>query len=488
MEFTTYSTILTAVIILAMLIVASPVFATVMESASYQIDSDSINVSGIDAGTSASYIAKDTVGEVGTGPLSGVLYLLKSGYRQTVATVAAVVGGGGSSGSDAAAGSGGGTTFSGESFAISMVSVTKSETEAEVSWQTNQFATSVIFWGETLEYEIGSLSSSVPSSDHKFTITGLSSGKKYYYRIESTNASGQRAGLVGETLRTNVISDLKAPANVTNLGSVAVLNGAEITWHNPSDSDLAGVKVVRSETFYPISVNDGDVIYDGLGESLIDQLQNEKIYFYSVFSYDLSGNYSSGALIAVRRSLDGISTETGFDIFDTLPKSKLVDPRFDQVTLSDFDFIQNGQSISFTDDGVILDGGKPFKIAVAYEVMPEVLKTILMTIVDRNDSSRKFSFMLRVNRGQTAYEATVDSFEEKGDYQIRVAIIDHDNGAIKILDGKLQTSYPLVKSLVKQFASASTTLWPNLSLKEVIGSILAVLILVFLGRFVIRKI
>ncbi len=59
------------------------VHAQVMQSSSYTIESDSINIGG-GRSTSASYTLEDTVGEVGTGLSSSTSYTLNAGYQQTL--------------------------------------------------------------------------------------------------------------------------------------------------------------------------------------------------------------------------------------------------------------------------------------------------------------------------------------------------------------------------------------------------------------------
>lgn len=56
--------------------------AQVMQSASYQIQSDSINVGGNDLASSSNYWVRSTIGEVGTGESSSDSYTLGAGYRQ----------------------------------------------------------------------------------------------------------------------------------------------------------------------------------------------------------------------------------------------------------------------------------------------------------------------------------------------------------------------------------------------------------------------
>ncbi len=55
--------------------------ADTMESTTYKIQSDSINIGGA-AGSSTNYSMEDTVGEVGTGDLSSATYRLHAGYQQ----------------------------------------------------------------------------------------------------------------------------------------------------------------------------------------------------------------------------------------------------------------------------------------------------------------------------------------------------------------------------------------------------------------------
>lgn len=56
--------------------------AQVMESTSYKIQSDSINVGGTDLASSTNYWVRSTVGEVGTGESSSDTYTVGAGYRQ----------------------------------------------------------------------------------------------------------------------------------------------------------------------------------------------------------------------------------------------------------------------------------------------------------------------------------------------------------------------------------------------------------------------
>ncbi|MFA5737115.1 MAG: hypothetical protein WCX70_00270 [Candidatus Paceibacterota bacterium] len=61
----------------------SLVFGYVAESPNYRLEKDSINFAGDDFATSSNYILSDTLGEVVSGDLVGVLYSMRAGYRAT---------------------------------------------------------------------------------------------------------------------------------------------------------------------------------------------------------------------------------------------------------------------------------------------------------------------------------------------------------------------------------------------------------------------
>jgi len=61
---------------------ALPVFAQVMSSTNYRIESDSVNIGGTEDASSANYQVRDTLGEIATGPSTSSSYNLYAGYRQ----------------------------------------------------------------------------------------------------------------------------------------------------------------------------------------------------------------------------------------------------------------------------------------------------------------------------------------------------------------------------------------------------------------------
>jgi regulation of enolase protein 1 (concanavalin A-like superfamily) len=74
---------------------------------------------------------------------------------------------------------------------ISGVNVAPSGTSAVVTWATDVNSTSSVAVGPTTAYELGSFGSATMVTSHSVTVTGLSPGTTYHYRVSSTNGGGQ---------------------------------------------------------------------------------------------------------------------------------------------------------------------------------------------------------------------------------------------------------------------------------------------------------
>ena len=82
------TTVLTVTTLIAVAY-ADVVFAQVMQSTSYQIESDSINTGG-GLASSTNYVIEDTVGEQATGQQDSTSYSIRSGYQQMQETYLAI--------------------------------------------------------------------------------------------------------------------------------------------------------------------------------------------------------------------------------------------------------------------------------------------------------------------------------------------------------------------------------------------------------------
>ena len=108
-----------------------------------------------------------------------------------------------------------------------------------------------------------------------------------------------------EIFRWSSHRDVIIPMHVRDFRATDIENGrTTLTWANPRNTwnepaDWCGTTVVRNSSRYPTSPRDGTLIYEGRAESFVDEVPEiGPSYFYSAFSYDEAGNYSTAVSCA----------------------------------------------------------------------------------------------------------------------------------------------------------------------------------------------
>ena len=184
-----------------------------------------------------------------------------------------------------------------------------------------------------------------------------------------------------------------------------------------------------------------------------------------MFSYDINGNISSGAVVSVDYNGGRGTIENN----PTIGTSTDMSLRF-----IDFELVQNNQRVVKDD----LDTLLPLTIRIAYAKLPEHLKTITVTFRHPNDSNSTFSFLLRINKDKTFYEAAIAPLLTEGKYPVIVAVFDHQTQKLFSLQDTLYAHKKLVPS--SDFGQAGTSLF---SLVVKIGvlvlSIVSIWLLIF---------
>lgn len=318
------------------------------------------------------------------------------------------------------------------------VAVLPNQTGATISWKTTMPTIGNLSWGLTTNYEAGTSGGTLYETNHYVTISGLLSGTTYFYLIEAINGYGVRSTLGNQSFTT--LSLPEGTPNPTNFTATARQSDIALSWKNPTNPAFEEVRLVRSTNFFPTDPYDGEITYEGRNVGVIDsRVVPGTTYYYALFAKDANGTYSSGSLAQARIRLPGEPEITIGDILDNLPKAPSVHPLIEALSFLDFDFIQNGKKItSFTnEETVTIDGERNLTVSLDYKKVPEVLKSIVITLSYPTDSTRKFSFLLRVNNEKTAYVATIAPLGESGTYGVNIAIVDYKNQGLKKIVGNL---------------------------------------------------
>lgn len=180
-------------------------------------------------------------------------------------------------------------------FAIYNVVISDITTQsAKISWQTDQLATSELYFGETEKYELGVRHGLSFSFSHQLNLTNLKPRTTYHFLIASRNLTNATALMGDFTFTTLDIPDQQPPLPIQDLKIFPSNNQLTLVWKNPPDLDLAGVKIYRHLRYYP-TAQSGELVFIGLASSFVDQkVINNHRYYYTVYAYDWAGNLASG--------------------------------------------------------------------------------------------------------------------------------------------------------------------------------------------------
>jgi len=359
-----------------------------------------------------------------------------------------------------------------------LVTIVPNDTGALVSFDTNSIVYAQIFWGTDTNYGSGTLVEKVPTDSHHFIIQNLKPSTKYYLKIVLTSQLGRTNSYENIQFVTTSSSIVALPSNVTRFSATPNKTAITLDWKLPLDPTLVGVRIVRSTQFYPSTPKDGQVIFDDSTaqgvESFVDQNVSIGVtYFYTIFTKDIAGNFSSGAIDSARILKPGEPVATSTPL-ENIPESNDVDPQINKLTLNDFLFIQDGDSLPIKNDLVTINGEKNLTLALKSFHLPEVLKTVAVTLLTTDETPKSFTFILRPNADKTRFESTIGSLGTTSIYRLKISVIDYKNQGLRKLKGTLY-----VKNTAESYASATSAkyLW------YLLGLIVLALLILALRQF-----
>ncbi|MEN9920585.1 MAG: hypothetical protein RL538_478 [Candidatus Parcubacteria bacterium] len=301
-------------------------------------------------------------------------------------------------------------------------------------------------WGKTDAYELGYVVNQRLLDTHRTTLTDLEPGTTYYYEVIGYTPLGMATVLERGQFKTLDRLDVLVPVNVSRFTATALGNDVDLDWQSPQE-DYQYVRIVRNHLGFPTHAQDGVIIYQGKGDAYTDKdiLLEYSPAYYTAFVVDRYGNVSSGAIAwaYAQNGREG-STESPVIPKDTeggvvepgTPEgvSVAIDPVLKGVAkmpdLSQILIVQSGGQFTFADAGLTLDSNQPFTISIPKEAITVNLKTIIASITDPTDSRKTYSFLLRINKDQTAYEASVAALLVAGVSQVTIDVYDYKSGVV----------------------------------------------------------
>ena len=314
----------------------------------------------------------------------------------------------------------GGGGGSGDSIApqIFDVSVTARFDSVTVLWKTNEHTTSRLSWGLNDDYSMGFVVSNQLLLNHQADLLNLLEQNRYYFSIVAIDSSGNRSSYFGNFL-TLASPDLTPPQNVTNLNAEPLQNKVRLTWDNPPDLDFELIRIVRSEKFIPIDPFNGQVVYEGTADQFDDvTVEPGAAYYYTVFSRDASGNYSSGSFTIVMLRWFSEQETTGDD--KELPYVDVIFPRdeeeFEIIEIKNILFYQNGKRIELKNNNINIVRELPLLVVVPKGELSKDTLTVAATIKSLTFEVAETSYLFALDRSTGNYILQLPPLPKEGKY------------------------------------------------------------------------
>jgi formylglycine-generating enzyme required for sulfatase activity len=157
-----------------------------------------------------------------------------------------------------------------------------------IGWKTNENADSKVEYGPTNALNSTPVSDAAFTKSHELSLSGLQANTKYFYKVTSTDKSGNASSSSILNFTTPATPDTTPPAQPTGLIALAGDGLVELSWTANTEQDLAGYNIYRSTGDYA-QINTTLITTTSYTDNSVT---NGTAYNYVVTALDDSGNES----------------------------------------------------------------------------------------------------------------------------------------------------------------------------------------------------
>ena len=223
-------------------------------------------------------------------------------------------------------------------------------------------------------------------------------------------------------------TDNQLVPNVLQFKAIPGDKHTTLSWSNSKSSDFSGVIIQRSTDNYVTAYDSGQNIYKGTGSSYVDlDLANGQTYYYTIFEYNSSGSYSSGAIakaIPGSPSLVSPYQEASKDYIDTNQGKPLTSSKkVEKIEFTDFYYylvidkkpleigLDDLSNLRVTNDSMVL-----------IEIPSNIFAKPLNVITASTDET---SYLMKLIPDKKKYQVVIPAPSTKGNHELRfVAVFD----------------------------------------------------------------
>ena len=188
---------------------------------------------------------------------------------------------------------------------VTLSSITSSG--ASVSWTTNEPVNTQVDYGLTASYGNSSTLNSSLVTSHSATLSGLSAGTAYHYRVKSRDSAGNLSQSSDNTLTTQNIQDSTAPSVPSGLTATPTSgNQIQISWSASTDTAGTG-QTISGVSGYQIFRGSNLVNTTASTAYLDNGLTPGTDYSYQITAMDNAGNISAKS-VSISATTQSVST------------------------------------------------------------------------------------------------------------------------------------------------------------------------------------
>lgn len=259
---------------------------------------------------------------------------------------------------------------------------------AIITFKSTNPSIAAVGWGITGDYEKGSTVTINPHTTFVVVLPSLQADQQYQFIIVLND--GEQQYLHTSSFATLPLqNEIVLPDPVRNLISLQENNFVELTWDNPDVFDF--IRVMHRTDRHPLSPFDGEIVYEGSGESFSDSVV--ECGYYAVF-VRYGTRYSSGVLTT--------TCQEDYFVADDLNTEILSE--------TDIVFLQQGQPLPDELGRVYYDPTE--QVTVRALRLPEVSQPRYVLVLDSKTRMTTITHVLQYNDETDAYEANLGTGED----------------------------------------------------------------------------
>jgi chitodextrinase len=176
------------------------------------------------------------------------------------------------------------------------------QTTATITWNTNEPADSRVRYGTTSGGPYDEAYDDTDVTSHSMGLTGLTENTTYYYKVRSTDPSGNSAESAEYSFKTLAPVPDEEPPVISNVASSAAETRATITWDTDEPADSRVKYGTTSGGSYDEEYDATDVTSHSVD---LTGLSANTTYYYVVNSTDPSGNAAESDEYSIKTLEEG---------------------------------------------------------------------------------------------------------------------------------------------------------------------------------------